>query len=241
VTCALVCSASFAEKMRRTMPGPPPAGKGTMIRTGFAGYGWAMAVMDTLAASRAAAWVGARVTRHSSLVTEQLRSSLVHVVDDCGQARYAVLERSGDALDTELRAVRIHHEPQRRRASRHRDRAYRQHAVLLEHLHRHQARRLHRHERRLFPGSAALARDIEHVIARDRDAGTAQVSPLLPVLLHEHLDELLRELAGALDDGGIEVAQRIGDSHILSGLRPQTHPVRAGAAPGLELPRPHGT
>src|SRR5262249_56050464 len=135
MNCCLSCSASFAAKMRPTMSEPPPAGKGTMIRTGFAGYGWAMAVMDTLAASRAAAWVGARVTRHPSRVTEQLRSSLVHVVDDCGQARYAVLERSGDALDAELRAVRIHHEPQRRRASRHRDPAYRQPAVLPDHLH----------------------------------------------------------------------------------------------------------
>ena len=148
---------------------------------------------------------------------EQLFPRRVHVVHHLAQLRDAVVECDSDLLHTEPVPVGVHHEPHHGRAARHGHCAYGQYAVLREHFHGHETRGFHRYEIGLRRAAGPLTRNVQHVVAGHRHAGTAEVDALA-VLGLQYADQLFREFARLAYHFGVEIAQRVGDADVLTGL-----------------------
>src|SRR4030095_8106593 len=81
-------------------------------------------------------------------------------------------------------------------------------------------------------------RDFQYVVAGEGDAGTAQIS-LVAVPRLQDPEQLLRQIAGFANHIGIEFAQRVRDTDILTRLSVEPELVDARADLGDEIGAPH--
>jgi hypothetical protein len=136
-------------------------------------------------------------------------------------ARRTMLPSSDSATRSmpSRRPVRVHHQPHRRRAARHATAPI----VRMPSCSSMCIATMPAASTATSAGLPRMARrsmrNLEHVVAADRNARAAEVGALGAVLRDQHFDELLRQFARVLDRARIEIPQRIRDADILAGLR----------------------